>query len=231
MEFLGRIDQQVKIRGYRVELGEIEGALSRHPAVREAVVLAREDVPGERRLVGYVVPSRQPAPKPAELRAFLRDTLPEYMVPWTFVELSALPVTGNGKLDRAALPAPRELRAAAGVYVAPRNDLERAIGAVWREVLALDQVGVQESFFELGGSSLLLARLQSRLCQTLGQEVPYIELFRHPTIEGLARSLGGETPDVEERAGQVRARTDTRRESMRQLQEARGQRRSRRGER
>jgi amino acid adenylation domain-containing protein len=234
MELLGRIDQQVKIRGYRIELGEIEGALSRHPGVREAAVLAREDLPGERRLVGYVVPSRpsrQPAPTTAELRSFLRETLPEYMVPWTFVELEALPVTGNGKLDRAALPAPREVRAAAGAYVAPRNDLERAIGAVWREVLQLDRVGVQETFFELGGSSLLLARLQSRLCQALGREVPFIELFRHPTIEGLARSLGSEAPQPLDPAGQARTRTEARRESMRQLQEMRGQRRSRKGER
>jgi phosphopantetheine binding protein len=178
-----------------------------------------------------VVPSRRPAPTTAELRAFLRETLPEYMVPWTFVELAALPVTGNGKLDRAALPAPRAVRAAAGAYVAPRNDLERAIGAVWREVLRLDRVGVQESFFEVGGSSLLLARLQSRLGQALGREVPFIELFRHPTIEGLARSLGGEVSDGEERAGQARSRTDTRRESLRQLQEMRGQRRGRKGER
>jgi amino acid adenylation domain-containing protein len=231
LEFLGRIDQQVKVRGYRIELGEIEVALSRHPGVREAVVLAREDVPGEQRLVGYVVPSRRPAPAVAELRAFLRETLPEYMVPWVFVELDALPVTGNGKLDRAALPAPRALRAGSGTFVAPRNDLERAIGTVWREVLQLDRVGVQENFFEMGGSSLLLARLQSRLRQALGRDVPFLELFRNPTIESLARSLGGEAPRAEDRAEAARARSASRRESMRQLHQMRGQRRSRKGER
>ncbi|MFL6199844.1 MAG: amino acid adenylation domain-containing protein [Thermoanaerobaculia bacterium] len=225
LEFLGRVDSQVKIRGYRIELGEIEIGLLRHPGVREAVVLAREltreELPGEKRLVGYIVPSRQPAPSTSELRAFLQETLPEYMVPWTFVELETLPVTGNGKLDRAALPAPREVRAEAAAFTAPRNDLERAIAGAWREVLGLDQVGVQESFFEVGGSSLLLARLQSRLRQALGREIPFVELFRHPTIESLAKSLEGEIPKPEEKAEQARARTETRREAMRQLQEKR----------
>jgi amino acid adenylation domain-containing protein len=232
MEFLGRIDSQVKVRGYRIELGEIESALLRHAGIREAVVLAREDVPGEKRLVGYVVPAgtETPAPATAELRAFLRETLPEYMVPWSFVELEALPVTANGKLDREALPAPREL-AAGSAQVAPRNDLERAIGAVWCEVLGLDRVGVQESFFEAGGSSLLLGRVQSRLRQAIGREVPFVDLFRHPTIESLARSLEGTAPPPEEQAEAARARTETRRESMRQLQQARGQRRGRKGDR
>jgi amino acid adenylation domain-containing protein len=233
LEFLGRVDDQVKVRGYRIELGEIEVALSRHPGVRQAVVLAREDVPGEKRLVGYVVPAgtETPAPATAELRAFLRETLPEYMVPWSFVELEALPVTANGKLDREALPAPRELAAGSAAQVAPRNDLERAIGAVWCEVLGLDRVGVQESFFEAGGSSLLLGRVQSRLRQAIGREVPFVDLFRHPTIESLARSLEGSAPPPEEQAEAARTRTETRRESMRQLQQARGQRRGRKGDR
>ena len=231
LEFLGRVDSQVKVRGYRIELGEIEVALSRHSGVREAIVLAREDVPGERRLVGYVVPSWRPAPAAPELRAFLQETLPEYMVPWSFVELEALPVTANGKLDREALPAPREVRSGTAEQVAPRNDLERALGAAWCEVLQLDSVGVQENFFEVGGSSLLLARLQSRLRQAIGREVPFVEMFRHPTIESLARSLEGEAPPPEEKAEAARARTETRRESMRQLQQARGQRRGRKGER
>jgi amino acid adenylation domain-containing protein len=231
MEFLGRIDSQVKVRGYRIELGEIEAALLRHEGIAAAVVLAREDVPGEKSLVGYVVPSRPPAPTVAELRAFLRETLPEYMVPWAFVELAGLPVTANGKLDRDALPAPREVRATETVYVAPRNDLERAIGAVWCEVLQLDRIGVQESFFEAGGSSLLVARLQNRLREAIGREVPVVELFRHPTIESLARSLEGEASPPAEKAEAARARTDTRREAMRQLQQARGQRRGRKGDR
>jgi amino acid adenylation domain-containing protein len=229
LEFLGRTDQQVKIRGYRIELGEIEAALLRHPGVREAVVLAREDVPGEKRLAAYIVPSG-PAPSAADLRTFLQATLPEYMVPWAFVEMEALPVTGNGKLDRAALPAPRDVRPKDTAFVAPRNDLERAIAAAWREVLHLEQIGVQESFFEVGGSSLLLARLQSRLRESLGREVPFVELFRHPTIESLAQSLEQEAPKTEEKAEQARARTETRRESMRQLQQKRALRRGVRDE-
>ena len=227
LEFLGRVDDQVKVRGYRIELGEIESALTRHPAVRTAVVLAREDVPGEKRLVGYVVPRESPAmPTTAELRAFLLETLPEYMVPWAFVALPALPVTANGKLDREALPAPRAAAGNDAAFVAPRNDLERAIGEVWREVLGLERVGVRESFFEAGGSSLLIARLQSRLRSAIGREIPFVELFRHPTIESLARSLEGSVPLPEEKAETARARTDTRRDAMRQLQQARGQRRS-----
>jgi hypothetical protein len=227
MEFLGRVDSQVKVRGYRIELGEIEAALLRHAGIGAAVVLAREDVPGEKSLVGYVVPATAPGPTVAELRMFLRETLPEYMVPWTFVELPGLPVTANGKLDREALPAPREVRALETAYVAPRNDLERAIGAVWCEVLQLDRIGVQESFFEVGGNSLLVARLQSRLREATGRDVPVVELFRHPTIESLARSLETVAPPTAEKAEAARARTDTRREAMRQLQQARGQRRGR----
>jgi hypothetical protein len=140
------------------------------------------------------------------------------------VELAELPVTGNGKLDRAALPAPREVRPETA-FVAPRNDLERTIAAVWCEVLQLDRVGVRESFFEVGGSSLLLARLQSRLRQAIGREVPFVELFRNPTVEGLARSLRGpenEAPEHrEDKAERVRARTESRRESTRKLQQKR----------
>ncbi len=235
LEFLGRVDGQVKVSGYRIELGEIEVALSRHPGVREAVAVAREDTPGEPRLVAYVVPARPAAEagadRTAELRAFLQASLPEYMVPWAFVELERLPVTHNGKLDRDALPAPRDVRAAAALrFVAPRNDLERAIGAVWREVLGVERIGVQESFFQAGGSSLLLARLQSRLARALGRDIPFVELFKHPTIESLARSLGGtaersvdEAPE-EAPAERVRARSEARRESLRQSGE-RGRRR------
>ncbi len=253
LEFLGRGDDQVKVRGYRIEPGEIEVALARHPGIREAAVVAREDVPGEPRLVAYVVPSRPPpsavgeaaaGDRTDELRAFLQASLPEYMVPWAFVEMERLPVTGNGKLDRAALPAPRDVRAAARSYVAPRNDLERAIGAIWREVLGVERIGVQESFFSVGGSSLLLARLQSRLRSALGRDIPFVELFQHPTIESLARSLGGSAagsaapspgepaPGSEGKpAARARARTETRRESMRRMQQRgrRGQGDGRRG--
>ncbi|HTQ80632.1 MAG TPA: non-ribosomal peptide synthetase, partial [Thermoanaerobaculia bacterium] len=242
LEFLGRVDHQVKVRGYRIELGEIEVALCRHPEVRTAVVLVREDVPGDLRLVGYVVPVRSPAPAPAELRAFLQASLPEYMVPWAFVELAQLPATANGKLDRRALPAPGAPDAtepAARAYVAPRNDLERSIGAVWAEVLERPDVGVQESFFKIGGNSLLLARLQVRLREVLGRDVPFVELFKHPTIESLAESLTESRAEPQtgssaeaapvgsepERVERVRARTEGRREAIRQQREERARRR------
>jgi amino acid adenylation domain-containing protein len=220
LEFLGRRDQQVKVRGYRIELGEIEVALARHPAVREAVAAAREDAGGEKRLVGYVVPAAQ-MPSTAELRSFLQETLPESMVPWTFAELDALPVTANGKLDRAALPAPPQRSATAAV--APRNALEREIAAAWREVLGVSSIGVEDNFFEAGGSSLLIGKLQARLRRSLGRDVPFVDLFRHPTIESLARSLAA-APAPEALEEQARARTETRRERLRQVQQRRGRR-------
>jgi aryl carrier-like protein len=194
--------------------------------VREAVATVREEN-GDRRLVAYVVPSAQaPSPSTAELRAFLRRTLPEYMVPWAFVTLDAMPVTANGKLDRAALPAPRPTAATAAV--APRNALEREIAAAWREVLGVSSIGVEENFFEVGGSSLLIGKLQARLRRSLGKDVSFVDLFRHPTIESLARSLA-EAPAPEALDEQARARTDTRRERLRQVQQRRGT--NRRGQR
>jgi aryl carrier-like protein len=232
LEFLGRVDFQVKIRGHRIELEEIEAALLRHPGVREAVVLACEDVPGDKRLVGYVVPSRQPAPSAAELRAALQRTLPEPMVPWTFALLGSMPLTVNGKVDRAALsalPAPRTVAAAGTGFVAPRNELEREIGAVWREVLGLPRVGVHDNFFESGGSSLLIVKLHSRLKAALGADLPVTELFRHPTIDALARRLG-EAPRaeaVQEKVAAARARTSGRREALQQMSQVRAKRRGR----
>ncbi len=233
MEFLGRVDFQVKVRGYRIELGEIESALLRHPQVREAVALAREDVAGEKRLVAYVVPGGGPAPAPAELREALQKTLPEYMVPWSFVILDRLPVTANGKLDRQALPSPQAAAATEGdgaAHVAPRNELERAIAEVWREVLQLERVGVHDNFFESGGSSLLIVKLHGRLLEALGREIPVMELFRHTTIDALARKLSeappeGDAPTEEARTEQTRERARSRQDSLRQLREARAGRR------
>ena len=226
MELLGRIDFQVKIRGYRIELGEIEAALLRHPGVRDAVALAREDAGGQKRLVAYVVPSVSPVPAAAELREALQRTLPEYMVPWSFVMLDRLPVTANGKLDRQALPAPGEA-AAGAAYVAPRNELERTIAAVWREVLEVERVGVHDNFFESGGSSLLIVKLHGRLKEALGTDIPILELFRHTTIDALARELAAappaETvaPAEAPQAEQARERARSRQDSLRQLRETR----------
>ncbi len=228
MEFLGRVDHQVKVRGYRIELGEIEAALARHPGVREAVALAREDVPGEKRLVAYVVLSGRPAPETEELREALARTLPEYMVPWTYVFLDALPVTANGKLDRRALPAPGAAGAGEIEYVAPRNELEKAVAAAWREVLGVERVGVHDNFFETGGSSLLIVKLHARLKETLGLDIPVMELFRHSTVDALARKLAEEEPAAQEaRTGEIRERAKTRQDALRQLRQARSERKPR----
>ncbi|NJN67596.1 MAG: amino acid adenylation domain-containing protein [Chloroflexaceae bacterium] len=209
IDFLGRIDTQVKIRGFRIELGEIEAVLLHHPAVREAVVLAREDTPGERYLVAYVVPGwaeedgvehqapdqGQGAPRPAlstyDLRAFLKKLLPDYMVPGVFVVLDELPLTPNGKVDRKVLPAPEaSTRLELGIaYVAPQSELEQAIAAVWQEALNAKQVGVEDSFFDLGGNSLLMARAQSMLVASLQRDVSILDLFKYPTIRSLAQFL------------------------------------------
>jgi amino acid adenylation domain-containing protein len=184
LEYLGRLDEQVKIRGFRIELGEIEARLAEHPEVREAVVLAREDVPGDRRLVAYVVG----AVEADALRAHLRQSLPEYMVPGAFVALDALPLTANGKLDRKALPAP-ELASAEDRYVAPRTPVEEVLAGIWAEVLRLERVGVTESFFDLGGHSLLATRLVSRVRVVFGVELALRALFEGPTVAELAKAV------------------------------------------
>ncbi|HEY2737049.1 MAG TPA: condensation domain-containing protein, partial [Thermoanaerobaculia bacterium] len=192
LEFQGRLDQQVKVRGYRIELGEIEVALARHPGVREAVVLVRQDKPGDQRLVAYVVPAAEPAPSAAELREALRQVLPEYMVPAAFVSLAALPVTANGKLDRQALPAPA--RGEAASFVAPRTEVERVLAAMFAEVLGVERVGVEESFFDLGGHSLLATQVIARLRRACGIDIPLRNLFEHPTVAGLAREIEKASP-------------------------------------
>jgi amino acid adenylation domain-containing protein len=193
VEYLGRADEQVKVRGFRVEVGEIEAALRRHAEVRECVVAASDDGGGTTRLVAYVVP-RAPeaaAVAPGDLRSFLKEQLPEYMIPSAFVRLEALPLTPNGKLDRKALPVPDGASREAGEsYVAPRSELERIIADVWQEVLEVERVGVHDNFFGLGGHSLLLIRVNGKLRETLRAELPVIEMFKYPTVSALAEHLG-----------------------------------------
>jgi len=187
IEFLGRIDHQVKVRGFRIELGEIEAVLGGHPALREAVVVVREDVPGDKRLVAYVVPAGETAPTVGELRSYLRQQLPEYMVPSAFVTLEALPLSPSGKVDRKALPAPDRSRPELErEYVAPRNETEAKLAAICAELLGLEQVGVYDNFFELGGHSLLATQFISRLRDTFHIELPLRSLFEHPTVADLA---------------------------------------------
>ncbi|HYH45220.1 MAG TPA: amino acid adenylation domain-containing protein, partial [Thermoanaerobaculia bacterium] len=183
IEFLGRLDSQVKLRGFRIEPGEIEAALARHPAVREAVVLAREDRPGDRRLVAWVV-AEEAAPAADELRAFLRDRLPAYMVPSAFVALDALPLTPNGKVNRRALPAPAPRGEA--LAAAPRTPMEELVAGLFADVLGVLEVGAGDDFFTLGGHSLLATRLLARVREALGAEVPLRDLFEAPTVEAFA---------------------------------------------
>jgi hypothetical protein len=190
LEFLGRLDDQLKLRGVRLEPAEIESALAAHPAVQACAVAVREPRPGDPRLVAYLVP-RQSSPTPDELSRFLRERLPASWVPSAFVTLPALPHLPGGKVDRAALPVPGSARPDLGTsYVPARNRLERRIAGLWREVLQIERVGVDDNFFDLGGRSLLLARVQGRLCEVLRREIPMIDLFRHPTVAALARHLG-----------------------------------------
>jgi amino acid adenylation domain-containing protein len=192
LEHLGRVDFQVKLRGYRIELGEIEAAIARHPAIRQVAVLAREDAPGDKRLAAYLVAENAPADLADQLRALLRSTLPEYMVPARFVSLDALPLTPNGKIDRKSLPS---LHTSDGVlgqssYVAPRNDLEISLATVWERVLGVPRVGITDSFFDLGGNSLSTLRLIFEMEQATGVQIDLGEVFRFPTIAGLVGSFG-----------------------------------------
>jgi amino acid adenylation domain-containing protein/FkbH-like protein/non-ribosomal peptide synthase protein (TIGR01720 family) len=185
LEYLGRIDHQVKIRGFRIELGEIEAALAQDPRVRDAIVLAREDLPGDRRLTAYVAAPPPSAGLMEELRALLRAKLPDYMVPAAFVVLDALPLTAHGKVDRKALPAPEVVRELTRPRIAPRNPSERALAEIWKDVLRLDEIGVEDNFFELGGDSILSIQIISRARQA-GFSITPKQLFQHPTVAGLA---------------------------------------------
>ncbi len=189
LDFLGRTDHQVKLRGFRIELGEIDAVLRQHPGVADAVTIVRDD-----RLVAYFVPA-DPATEAADLRAHLRDRLPDHMVPSAFVPVAAMPLTPNGKVDRRALPAP-EGRGAPG-EVAPRSPVEEVIAGVWADVLGLEHVGIRESFFELGGHSLLATQVMARIAAALSIELPLQSIFDAPTVEGLAQLA-----DTAIRAGQ-----------------------------
>ncbi len=189
LEYLGRTDHQVKVRGFRIELGEIEAALAAQPGVTDAVVVARQDVPGDPQLVAYVT---GPAAVDS-LRRALAAALPDYMVPQHIVALAALPLSPNGKLDRARLPRPAAGGGEAARRVAPATDLERRIAAIWCEVLGVDAVGVTVSFFEAGGHSLSLMQVHRRLCDALGLDVPIVMLFRLPTVRALAAELARAT--------------------------------------
>jgi acyl carrier protein len=192
LEYLGRIDQQVKIRGFRIELGEIEATVQAHPDVRECTVIVGDERPEDQRLVAYVVPEVGTEVSSLELRSFLRERLPDYMVPAAFVALPSLPLTPNGKIDRRALPSPgtgdRE------TYVEPRSEMERDLAELWASVLRVPRVGIHDNFFDLGGHSLLLTKLISIVRDRLGTEIPMRLLFEKPTIAELSAEICRNSP-------------------------------------
>lgn len=188
IEFLGRIDYQVKVRGFTIELGEIETALTIHPNVRESVVIVQEDI--DKRLVAYVIARKNPPPSASELRNYLKEYLPDYMIPSAFVELSVFPLTNNGKVDRQALPKVDRLRPELNTFLlAPSTPMEQKLTDIWASVLEFDQVGVNDNFFELGGTSLSILRVQALVLERIEIEIPVAKLFQYPTIRLLANFL------------------------------------------
>jgi len=189
IEYLGRVDEQVKVHGYRIELDEIETVLEQHEAVDEAVVTVHDD-DGQKRLVAYVVAEKQTTPGVSELRTFMQDRLPSYMVPAAIVFLEQWPLTPNGKLNRRALPAPDDQRPALDTqFVAPRTQLETVLADLWAELLNLSQVGVNDNFFELGGDSIRAALFINRLQEEFGEVIHVRSIFDKPDIAALAHHL------------------------------------------
>ncbi|ETX03443.1 MAG: hypothetical protein ETSY1_00010, partial [Candidatus Entotheonella factor] len=198
IEFVGRMDHQIKIRGFRIELGEIESVLAGHAQVQAATVLAwdMESDQSDKRLVAYLVLDPEQPPTAEALRDYLKAQLPEYMVPAVFVPLEALPLTPNGKVDRRALPAPDQAQATLNEdYVSPQSDLEKALAAIWQEVLSLDQVGIHDNFFAVGGHSLSIINVHAKLADLTTRDVSITDLFRYPTIASLAQYLGQSQPE------------------------------------
>jgi acyl carrier protein len=192
IEFLGRMDFQVKVRGFRIELEEIESVLNGHPSVRQNVVVTREDTPGEKRLIAYVVTDGQPLTV-EQLRGYLKEKLPAYMIPSVFLVLKNFPLTPSGKIDRKALPAPDGSRLQlAAEFVGPQTDIERELSAIWQEALRVERVGTHDNFFDLGGHSLLMLKVHGRLQARLDRELSLMSLFKYPTVSALARYLSDE---------------------------------------
>jgi amino acid adenylation domain-containing protein len=191
VQYLGRTDFQVKVRGFRIELGEIESVLARNAAVHQAVVAAREDSPGDRRLVAYIVPAPGKQISIVEMRAYLKQALPDYMLPSGLVTLESLPLTPNGKVDRKALPKPDSSKALSALTTPPRDDVESMLAGIWQEILGVRQINVTDNFFDLGGHSLMAVRLINEIKKLAGVEIPLTALFQDATIERLANLVRG----------------------------------------
>jgi acyl-coenzyme A synthetase/AMP-(fatty) acid ligase len=188
IEFIGRVDSQIKLRGFRIELAEIESALLRHASVAAAAVLVRHDSAGEKILVAYIVPKDSTAPTLSDLRAHLKQSMPDYMIPAVFALVQTFPLTPNGKVDREALESMAAARVESGTaFVEPVGELEESLAAIWREVLSVERVGRDDNFFDLGGHSLSLARVHEQLMSMLCRSIPITVLFQHPTVGSLAK--------------------------------------------
>jgi amino acid adenylation domain-containing protein len=208
VQYLGRTDFQVKVRGFRIELGEIESVLAKHSAVRQAVVAAREDTPGDKRLVAYIVPKPGQHVSLIDARAYLKQTLPDYMLPTGLVALEALPLTPNGKVDRKALPKPDAAKAASGLAAPRRGEVETKLAMIWQEVLGIESVNVADNFFDLGGHSLMAVRLVNEIKKLTGVEIPLTALFQGATIERLANLVRGTTSVPKAIVHQIQPGTD-----------------------
>ena len=224
IEYVGRMDGQVKVRGHRIELGEIEAAMGKLEGVQEVVVVPREDQPGEKRLVAYVVSERGQELKTATMRKQLQEKLPEYMIPTAVVEMEALPLTANGKVDQRRLPAPEAERLeTVEEQVAPQTEVEKVIRRIWEEVLGVERVGVRENFFDLGGHSLLMVQVHGRLQEAYGEGLSMTELFKYPTVSALAEHLSSKKIDeqVEQQTIEVSEKLSEGKDRMRQRLEQR----------
>ena len=213
LEYLGRVDHQVKVRGYRIELGEVEAVLLEHAAVQAAAVVAvkANGEGAEQQLVGYLVVAPEKEVTVGQLRSYLKERLPEYMVPRQLVLLAELPLTAHGKVDRKALAASGPVSPAAETeYIAPVSEVEQIIATIWQEVLAVDKVGLNDNFFDLGGHSLLLIKLQARLQEALDGDLSIVNLFEYPTINLLCQYLA-----QKEKPSASRDQTDGRLEMLR----------------
>jgi amino acid adenylation domain-containing protein len=224
LEFLGRIDRQVKVRGFRIELGEIETVLRQHPEVKEAVVIDREDIPGDKRLVAYVVPNLGYR-STSQLREYLQERLLEHMLPSWIIMLASLPLNPNGKVDRQKLPAPeRSHQDARETYVAPQNQIEKTIASIWQEALQLEKVGINDNFFDLGGHSLLALQVQSKLQTALNAKLSITDIFKYPNISSLANYLSREQNQqysltaARDRAGKQKAAIERRKQLRRSIE-------------
>jgi len=232
IEFLGRIDHQVKIRGYRIELQEVEAVLMTYPLVKQTVVVAREDQPGHQRLVAYLVPHSEQSLMTTELRRFLQDQLPDYAIPSAFVMLEVMPQTPNGKIDRKALPAPPSQRPSLEQdYVAPRTEQEHLLSSIWANILGLDQVGIYDNFYELGGNSLLSAQVVTQIQRTLNIDLSVVKLFQHPTIAEFATYLSQQqndgltqTSQINDSQGRYNDRAQRQKAQFEQRKQSRGKR-------